>query len=135
MMSRMTAAIASSSADSAGTMPSPLSFVAVKIASVLETSAREIAFASAFPRFLRMSLALARTSLPVAVSVEIESSGTSSTGLWRSPRSFTTSFSHLMAPSTSGGRMRPSPSASRSFNVRASISVPLTGHDSATQSF
>ena len=125
MTSSMACVVASSSAESAGTMPSPLSFVAAKIFSVSETSAERDLRRVGLAEVLRMSCAPARTSFPARSASAIDASGTSSDGLNRSPRSRGPPSSHAMAARTSGGRMRPSSSVSSSASVRASNSRPV----------
>ena len=135
MMSVMTAFVASSGADSAGTMPSPLNCVWAKIFAVSPASSNEIAVASFLPRFVRICLADARSCLPSGVESLMELSSIELALRSRSSGFFTIAQAHLTAAMISGARMRPSLSVSIRSSVFVSNSTPRVGQLNAAHSF
>src|SRR5947199_3036777 len=102
---------------------------------VSEVSASEIAAESFLPRLARICLAEERICLPSGLASLIEDSGRDAVPFSKSSgvrRQFT---AQRVAARISGGRIRPSLSASIISSVLRSNSTPLVGQAKATQSF
>ena len=94
-------------------MPSPLNAVAANIFWVLARSAKEIAFASSFPRLKRTCFAVESRALPSSLFSLILSNGRSSSGFFIEAGSFKIEEIQLTPAIISGILMRLSPSVSR----------------------
>ncbi len=135
MMSWMSARVLSSGAAPGEITASPRNGLPAKIAAVFPASPVVIVAASDLPRLARMRFADASTAAPSGRESSSAASGRPSTPCRSTPASRNRAADHLMAATTSGTRIRPSPSPSISARVFSSISRPWTGQLRATQSF
>ena len=131
MMSLMKALVASSPAESAGTIPSPLKGLAASICVAAVASSTVIWSPSFFPRTCRAKPAM---SLPSGTAFVDGGQRKRSGPLSRSSGFLSRAPAHLTAAMSSGARMRPSLSVSMRARVVLSNSTPEVGQARATQS-
>jgi hypothetical protein len=134
-MSLMTAFTASSSAESAGMIPSPLNTVCAKILVVSVVSSMVMAWASFLLKLARICLAEESNCFPSGVASLMALSGSEGDEASKSSGFFRQLPAQRVAAMMSGARIRPSWSLSIKSSVRVPNSIPRVGHASATHSF
>jgi len=132
IMSLMTALVASSLAESAGTIPSPLNGWSAKVWAAPIASSIVISAVSVLPKTCRAKAAIC---LPSGAASLIAASRKVGEPLIRSSGFLSRPPAHLTAAISSGARTRPSLSVSIKARVAWSNSSPVVGQARATHNF